>query len=132
MTRPDTDDEDSWRLLSVEPYLRGWEVRPCAAGGTRRHELTGVEQVPWNARTLALGLFGWAGGFIATGLVVAPLIAAVEGVSLKELTTVQQTEYVAVVQALETVEGIAIIWLCVRAFDLTDLDLFNVDRRVGA
>ena len=88
--------------------------------------------MPWNGGTLALGLFGWAAGFVVTGLLVTPLIAAVEGVSLKELTTVQQTEYVAVVQALETVEGIAIIWLCVRAFDLSGLDLFNVDRRVEA
>jgi len=83
--------------------------------------------VPWNAATLALGLAGWAGGFVVTGLLVAPLLAGLQGVSLRELSTLQQTEYVALVQGIETVEGIAIIWLCVRSFDLDGLNLFNVD-----
>jgi hypothetical protein len=74
-----------------------------------------------------LGLAGWAGGFVVTGLLVAPLLAGLQGVSLRELSTLQQTEYVALVQGIETVEGIAIIWLCVRSFDLDGLNLFNVD-----
>lgn len=84
-------------------------------------------QVPWNAGTLALGLTGWAVGFVLTGLLLAPLLAGLQGVSLRELSTLKQTEYVAAVQALETLEGIAIIWLCVRSFDLDGLDLFNVN-----
>lgn len=81
---------------------------------------------------MALGLVGWAASFLLTGLVVAPLLAALEGVSLRSLDTAQQTEYVLAVQSWETVQGIAIIWACVRSYQPLPPDLFRVDACVRA
>jgi hypothetical protein len=84
-------------------------------------------QVPWGAPTVALGLGGWAASFLLTGLLVVPLLAAVQGISLRDLAAAQQTEYILAVQAWETAQGIAIIWACVRGYQPLSPDLFRID-----
>jgi len=59
--------------------------------------------------------------------VVVPLIAAMEGISLRDLATAQKTEYILVLQTLETVQGVAVIWACVRKFQPLPPDLFRLD-----
>ena len=73
------------------------------------------------------GLAGWGVSFFLTGVVVVPLIAALEGISLRELATAQKTEYILVLQSLETVQGLAVIWACVRSYQPLPPDLFRVD-----
>lgn len=87
--------------------------------------------MPWGAATVAAGLAGWAVSFVATGALVAPLIAALEGISLRDLAAVQKTEYILVLQSCETLQGLAIIWACVRKFQPLPPDLFRVDGCVG-
>ena len=84
-------------------------------------------QVPWGAPTVVAGLAGWGVSFFLTGVVVVPLIAALEGISLRELATAQKTEYILVLQSLETVQGLAVIWACVRSYQPLPPDLFRVD-----
>ena len=50
-----------------------------------------------------------------------------EGISLRDLATAQKTEYFLVLQTLETVQGVAVIWACVRKFQPLPPDLFRVD-----
>jgi hypothetical protein len=78
------------------------------------------------------GLAGWAVSFFLTGVVVVPLIAALEGISLRDLATAQKTEYILVLQSLETVQGFAVIWACVRKYQPLQPDLFRIDGCVGA
>ena len=58
---------------------------------------------------------------------VVPLLAALEGISLRDLATAQKTEYILVLQTLETVQGVAVIWACVRKFQPLPPDLFRID-----
>ena len=50
-----------------------------------------------------------------------------EGISLRDLATGQKTEYILVLQTLETVQGVAVIWACVRKFQPLPPDLFRLD-----
>ena len=98
----------SWRLLELAPYLVRWEV-------------------PWGAPTVALGLGGWAASFLFSGAILAPLLAGLCGVNVRELAGTQQTEYVAALQSLETFQGLAIIWLCTRKYQPLPDGLFRLD-----
>jgi hypothetical protein len=79
---------------------------------------------------VAVGLLGWAASVLLTGLFVVPLLAGLQGISLRDLASTEKTEYILAVQAWETVQGIAVIWACVRSFLPLPPDLFRIDRRV--
>jgi hypothetical protein len=68
---------------------------------------------------------------LLTGLFVVPLLAALEGVSLRDLAATQQSQYIFAVQAFETAQGIAIIWACVRSYQPLPPDFFRVDGCVA-
>jgi hypothetical protein len=89
-------------------------------------------QVPWGAPTVVAGLAGWGVSFFLTGVVVVPLLAAMEGISLRDLATAQKTDYILVLQTLETVVGFAVIWACVRKYQPLPPDLFRIDGCVTA
>jgi len=70
--------------------------------------------VPWGAGRVAAGMLGWFVSFGVTGLIVAPLAAEAMGYVPGTATAEEQVAYVAALQALETLQGLGVIWLVVR------------------
>lgn len=125
-------DGPRWNFFALEPYLYRWEARGGACSMLRCCTDAPSRQVPWGAPTVVAGLAGWGVTFFLTGVVVVPLIAAMEGISLRDLATAQKTDYILVLQTLETLQGLGVIWLCVRKFQPLPPDLFRLDGCVTA
>lgn len=102
-------DGASWRFFDLGLYTQPWA------------------DVPWGTGTVVLGLGGGAVLFVATGLLVAPLLAASAGVSLRELAAPQRVEYLLALQAAETAQGLAVVYLATRRFCPLPPDLFVFD-----
>jgi hypothetical protein len=60
-------------------------------------------------------------------VLVPPLLAELQGVNLRSVVGAQQTEYVLAMQALETIQGLAIVRFFVSRHEPLPAGMFNVD-----
>lgn len=112
-----------WNVLDWKQYNQAWEV-------------------PWGRKELFLGLFAWAGSFVAVGLVFVPLLGYAAGIQDFKTLTSQDKSYLALLnQVTETLVGLSVINATVRlsagrdkdreAFDdeLDELEIFKLNLR---
>ena len=89
--------------------------------------------VPWGGWRVFLGIGGWSLSFVLTAAVIFPVFLVVNGYDPRAFNPSEKSEYLLLIQAVETLETFFVLWLLLRKFqpELDD-EWFNVDPRGDA
>lgn len=106
---PVSQDEDAERWLELQAFARPW-------------------QVPWGVGETVGGMALWVGGFVATGVVLVPLLAfALKLPGFGSGSEDERALFALFNQVLETVVGLSLISAVVRRSQPLPPELFNFD-----